>query len=567
MGCLSAWTFLLFLLEITGTFSQGTWRNIMGTSWRPNPAVYHNEDNYEWTTWFNVDHPGGKGDYENLNAIRFYYRARVCEVPRALEARTTEWIPARSTGERVHADPVVGFWCVNDEQPVGRNCSNYAVRFLCPRNIVSDNEELIWGPWSDWSVCPAQCNQVATQHRSRSCKSTSKQCNGQTVEGRSCQGPPCPRCDLQCMMGKVNDECDGCMCQDHTVLGSVRSAGGLPAPGAAILRAGSRAKLLTVTDHNGHFQVPGICPDGNSTLMIKLNNHAPHQVTVPPSTERTSVLLLKLERAKKLYVLKNPENKARREGQTAAFCCKVDGTPEPNQYEWFHNGTLLDRSQYQYDETLVLRNLSLDHIGEYYCRASNENGAIKSKPATLTVIGQKAPSCNPKPDSHLIRLPHDCFQNETNSLYYDVGRCPTSTCTGKLDNGIRCKDSVSYCCGISNMEEKEIKCQGYQLPIMVVTQCGCKICVDTKAIIRGRAIAADTDEPMRFGHIYMDGTRVSRTGYKGTFSIQVPTNTERLVLTFVDNMQKFVNTTKVLPFNPKGGAVFYEIKLLRKKPA
>ncbi len=32
---------------------------------------------------------------------------------------------------------------------------------------------------------------------------------------------------MQCVMGKVNDECDGCMCQDHTILGSVRSAGGL----------------------------------------------------------------------------------------------------------------------------------------------------------------------------------------------------------------------------------------------------------------------------------------------------------------------------------------------------
>ncbi len=117
------------------------------------------------------------------------------------------------------------------------------------------------------------------------------------------------------------------------------------------------------------------------------------------------------------------------------------------------------------------------------------------------------------------------------------------------------------------MEEKEITCQGYQLPIMVVTECGCKTCVDTKAIVRGHAIASDTGEPMRFGHIYMDGARISRTGYKGTFSIQVPTNTERLVLTFVDNMQKFVNTTKVLPFNPRGGAVFHEIKLLRKKPA
>lgn len=115
------------------------------------------------------------------------------------------------------------------------------------------------------------------------------------------------------------------------------------------------------------------------------------------------------------------------------------------------------------------------------------------------------------------------------------------------------------------MEERQLTCQGYQLPTMVVTECGCKKCVDTKAIVHGRAIAADNCEPMRFGHIFMNGVRVSRTGYKGTFSIQVPPDTDRLVLTFVDNMQKFINTTKVLPFNTKGGAVYQEVKLLRKK--
>lgn len=174
-------------------------------------------------------------------------------------------------------------------------------------------------------------------------------------------------------------------------------------------------------------------------------------------------------------------------------------------------------------------------------------------------------SCNPKPESHLIRLPHDCYQNATDSLYYDVGKCPTRTCTGHLDNAIRCKDRVAYCCGVQKMEERQLTCQGYQLPTMVVTECGCQKCVDTKAVVYGRAFAADNGEPMRFGHIFMNGVRISRTGYKGTFSVQVPPDTERLVLTFVDNMQKFINTTKVLPFNTRGGAVYHEIKLLRKK--
>ncbi|KAI1889537.1 hypothetical protein AGOR_G00163890 [Albula goreensis] len=525
---------LLILGVLSGTWAQGTWRSERLRSSRNvrqfRPAS-SGVDDFEWSTWFNVDHPGGRGDYEQLDAIRFYYRDRVCEKPRAIEARTTDWRPAHTTGERVHSDPSLGFWCSNAEQPIGRNCSNYAVRFLCPAGSGSAARGA-WGPWSDWNQCPAQCGQEAVQVRSRRCNSHShhweQQCVGPTVEGRMCKGPTCEVCSLQCEMGKVNAECDACMCEDHLLLGSVRSAGGLPAPGASLYRPGSAPKLLTIADHNGHFRIPGICPDGNTMLTVRLPKHAPVTATVLRSTERTSVLHIKLQRAEKLYILQNPEPKARREGQTASFCCKVGGTPQPDSYQWYHNDNLLDASMMNSDGSLVLKNLRMDQAGEYYCRASNKAGAIKSKPAVLTVTGRDAPSCNPKPESHLIRLPHDCYQNASNSFYYDVGKCPVATCAGHQDNGIRCKDSTAYCCGVAKMEERHISCQGYQLPTMVVS-------------------------------------RVSRTGYKGTFSIQVPQDTDRLVLTFVDHMQKFVNTTKVLPFNKKGGAVYHEIRLLRKK--
>lgn len=86
----------------------------------------------EWTTWFNIDHPGGQGDYERLDAIHFYYGDRVCARPLRLEARTTDWMPAGSTGQVVHGSPREGFWCLNREQRPGQNCSNYTVRFLCP---------------------------------------------------------------------------------------------------------------------------------------------------------------------------------------------------------------------------------------------------------------------------------------------------------------------------------------------------------------------------------------------------------------------------------------------------
>lgn len=94
-------------------------------------------------------------------------------------------------------------------------------------------------------------------------------------------------------MGKMNAECDTCTCEEHILLGSVRGAGGLTAEGAAILHSG---KLLTLTDHNGHFRIPGICPDGNNTLTVILQGHAPLNVIVPHSSERTSVLSVQLKR-------------------------------------------------------------------------------------------------------------------------------------------------------------------------------------------------------------------------------------------------------------------------------
>nr|XP_015198795.1 PREDICTED: cartilage intermediate layer protein 1 [Lepisosteus oculatus] len=580
MSCLSA-RVILALGLFSYVLGQGNWnqglavnktplRGRTGTQRTAGVAQQANEDELEWSTWFNVDHPGGRGDYEQLEAIRFYYRERVCDEPRGLEARTTDWVPAQRTGESVHSDPRRGFWCLHAEQPAGRNCSNYAVRFLCPKGAPRSLSPGAWGQWSEWSRCPARCGQTAVQMRSRSCNSHShhweKQCRGPAVEGRVCKGPSCAACNLTCPMGRINAECDACMCEEHLLLGTVHTVGGLPAPGATLYRTGRSDKPLTLTDHNGHFRIPGVCPDGNSTLRVTLQGYSPKTLLVPFSRDRISVIHIKLDRAEKPFVVKNPENRVRLEGETVAFCCKVKGQPEPHSYLWYHNGSLLDRSLLKYDSTLLLRNLKRNQAGEYYCKASNEAGSIKSQPATLTVQGYDEPTCNPDPESYLIQLPHDCFQNATDSFYYDVGKCPTRPCAGQLDNGIRCKDPVSYCCGVQSMEERQIACRGYTLPMKVVTRCGCQKCVKTKAIVRGRAVAADTGEPLRFGHIFMGGVRISRTGYKGTFSIQVPTDTERLVLTFVDHLQKFVNTTKVLPFNKKGGAVYHEVKLLRKKP-
>ncbi|XP_023353831.1 cartilage intermediate layer protein 1 [Sarcophilus harrisii] len=520
----------------------------------------------EWTTWFNIDHPGGQGDYERLDAIRFYYGDRVCSRPLRLEARTTDWIPVAGTGQRVHSSPHEGFWCINKEQLPGKNCSNYTVRFFCPPGSLRRETERIWSLWSQWSDCSAACGHTGVQTRTRSCMVEMPQlCTEATEEGRLCVSQACPACDMSCTMGQVNADCDACMCEDFVLHGVISLPGGGPATGATVHLLTKTVKPLTQTDSNGRFRIPGLCPDGKTVLKITKAKFAPILLTMPKTNKKMATVSAEFARAELPYIVKNPETKARKTGQSVSFCCKATGKPSPEKYFWYHNNTLLDPSLYKYESNLILKNLQKEQAGEYFCKAQSDAGVVKSQIARLTIIAPNEPSCNPTPESYFIQLPHDCFQNATNSFYYDVGRCPIKTCAGQHDNGLRCKDATESCCGISKMEEREIQCSGYILPTKVATQCRCQKCTETRSIVRGRASAADNGEPMRFGHIYMGNQRISMTGYKGTFTLHVPQDTERLVLTFVDRLQKFVNTTKVLPFNKKGSAVFHEIKMLRKK--
>ncbi|KAL7980180.1 hypothetical protein Chor_001448 [Crotalus horridus] len=442
----------------------------------------HNSDNQEmWTSWFNIDHPGGNGDYERLDAIHFYYRNRVCPRPIRLEARTTDWVPAASSGQVVHSSVHEGFWCLNKEQPLGQTCFNYAVRFLCPPGSLAGNSKSVWSSWSTWSPCSGKCDQAGVQSRRRTCLADTfmdPRCKDISEEERGCLGPPCTVCNMTCSRGWENADCSACFCQEHLLRGTVSIQDGAPAAGARLYLQAKPSKFLTESDHNGAFEVPGLCPDGKTTLQIKKSKYTTDVITLSESAENYSTVHIYLKRA-----------------------------------------------------------------------AKNE-----------------AP-CDSRPESYLIRLPHDCVQNSTNpSFYYDVGRCSPTTCSGMLRKAFWCKDTIAYCCGVSKMETREITCAGYTLPVKVTVECGCQKCIEVKVTVRGRAVASDTGEPMRFGHIYMGNNRISMTGYKGTFSVQVPPDTERLVLTFVDRLQKFVNTTKVLPFNKNGGAVFHEIRMLRKKP-
>ncbi|XP_069779313.1 cartilage intermediate layer protein 1 [Narcine bancroftii] len=573
----------------------------------------------EWTSWFNIDHPGGHGDFERLEAIRFYYRKRVCAHPTSIEARTTDWVKADQTGEVVHHSPDKGFWCINQEQPPGRLCSNYHIRFKCPvvhtywsqwsawtpcsatacggpgvrarqrtcmnnmrfRYIVPPRcqgkalerqecimpacQEDLWTEWGPWTVCSVTCGSGHTLRR-RYCARTSigQTCVGRPVEVKKCTGVPCSGCQHVCTLGRMNEECDNCICDQHVLLGTVHSTDGASLTGSRITMEDQPLVTVTTTDEAGSFRIPGVCANAQNRVLIEHKRFVPSVFQAVQNSTDTSVIKAILTRVESPYIVKHPETKVRFKDQHVTFCCKATGAPKPLKYLWYHNGTLLDTKN---ESTIVLRDLKRWQEGEYYCKVTNGFGYIKSAPASLTVIAKGQPNCKSEPLQHFIKLPSNCFQAATNSSFYNVRKCPNVGCAGDLDNELRCKDSTKFCCGVKRTEYEEVACQGYTLPVKVVAECSCKRCMDPKVLVRGQVVAADNGEPLRFGQIFIGSEQVGLTGYKGTFTIQVPQETRRLVVRFVDRRGKFVDTVKVFPFDRRSGAVYFNVKLMRKSKA
>nr|XP_004665973.2 cartilage intermediate layer protein 2 [Jaculus jaculus] len=511
---------------------------------QPSPALEDWDEASEWTSWFNVDHPGGDGDFESLAAIRFYYGpSRVCPRPLALEARTTDWALPATVGERVHANPARGFWCLNREQPRGRRCSNYHVRFRCPL-------ETVWGPWGPWSLCSKSCG-PGRRLRRRTCQSpTGDACPGKPQEAQKCVQPRCLGCSS-----------DICGCPDHVLLGLVVTPSGQPLQGA---RVSLRARPGTVATSNAHgtFSVSGVCASSHANVSAQMDGFSAGVAQAQANSSNSAMVTIILEKLGKPYLIKHPEFRVREIGQDVTFCCKASGTPMPKKYSWFHNGTLLDR--HGSGPHLELRGLHADQAGMYHCKAWNEAGAVRSRTAQLTVLAPGQPACDSRPKEHLIKLPDDCSQPGGGPAYLDVGLCPDTRCPSPAGSSPRCEDTGSRCCSVLRLERREIRCSGYVLPVKVVAQCGCHKCLPRRGLVRGRVVAADSREPLRFASILVGRVPIGFTSYQGDFTIEVPAATERLVVTFVDPRGEFVDSVRVLPFDPRGAGVYHEVRALRK---
>ncbi|KAI8491765.1 hypothetical protein Bbelb_305700 [Branchiostoma belcheri] len=480
-------------------------------------------------------------------------------VPSAIQGRTVgTHIEASQTGEVLSVySPTSGLECANAEQSDG-SCLDYEVRFCC------DPVDGMWSTWMAWSACSQSCG-GGTQVRRRECDnpapaSGGMSCVGSPVQPRPCSTWSCPDCSKLCAVGTMDHSTCECTCHSHVLTATVRNMKNAPLEGATIHYADKPYINLGTTDARGSARVHGVC-DSPVNLLVKKDGYSPTVATSVPTTSTSSTVMANLEILIAPIITQHPERRSRLVGQEVTFCCEAHGFPDPSpeDYEWFHDGQIMDKNVYRYSKQLTVTNLALDDAGEYKCRANSDAGAAYSESALLQVFGSAAGSYNAAPSPDYIKLPADCVQPDGTTLY-SVGKCDQSPCVGSSYSSGRCNDTTKYCSSGGTLRAQIIDCGSYTINIMAIASCECLECGDPVTYIRGELLGGPNDQPVINADILVNGVLRGYTSFTGTFTLEIPANTKRLAVTFKDIYKNFVETTKILSF-VEGESIYHRVHI------
>ena len=99
-----------------------------------------------------------------------------------------------------------------------------------------------------------------------------------------------------------------------------------------------------------------------------------------------------------------------------------------------------------------------------------------------------------------------------------------------------------------------------------VTHCACGNCTKKVTIIEGIVVGGENEEPVSYGDVIYDGRAVAYTDENGKFSLTIPANSTRVIVTFTDSYyEEFEERSKVFVIK-EGSVGFHKVKLKRKPP-
>ena len=174
-------------------------------------------------------------------------------------------------------------------------------------------------------------------------------------------------------------------------------------------------------------------------------------------------------------------------------------------------------------------------------------------------------SCPSAPISKNQTLPPGCVLNGTNMTTVDVGECDSVPCVKGSDTFNSSCSEPLQCCGPRSFDNVLVKCGVIMsFTLSKIKTCGCTQCIDEQTIMQGVTVGQD-GKAAKFVELFFNDKLVDRTDSNGMFSISVPRDTKRAIVTFKDQiLKKFQEEDKIFILN-EGQRAMYKVTL-REKP-
>ena len=174
-------------------------------------------------------------------------------------------------------------------------------------------------------------------------------------------------------------------------------------------------------------------------------------------------------------------------------------------------------------------------------------------------------SCPSAPISKNQTLPPGCVLNGTNITVLDVGECERVACVKRKDTFNSSCSEPLQCCGPRSFDNVLVRCGAFMsFTLSKIKTCGCDQCIDEQTIMEGVTVGQD-GKAAKFVDLLFNDKQVDRTDVDGMFSISVPRDTKRAIVTFKDQIfKKFEEEDKIFVLN-EGQKAMYKVTL-REKP-
>ena len=185
----------------------------------------------------------------------------------------------------------------------------------------------------------------------------------------------------------------------------------------------------------------------------------------------------------------------------------------------------------------------------------------------LPSTGPVEDTCDPLPRPKNITLPETCIAEETNKTSVDVGECKPVPCMRNSSTARRSCEEKFFCCSPKLYAHVGVRCAGNMyFNVTKIIRCGCdENCTAEEVHLKGQVLGPD-GRPMQYGDVKIGDRVETYTDRDGFFSVEVPKETKRMTLTFVDERgQELESRTR--SFSIQQGTInFYKIVLSAKEP-